>query len=65
MIGTTIRHHRLTRTISVSELAQRAGVSKSYISNLERDVQKNPSLKVIKSIANGLNVHYTELLEEE
>lgn len=65
MIGHTIHHHRIRRDLSLSELSRRSGVSKSYISNLERGKQQNPSLSKIKAISSALNVHYSVLLEEE
>ncbi|MRX72608.1 helix-turn-helix domain-containing protein [Bacillus lacus] len=65
MPGTTIKKLRRERGYSISELAERAGVSKSYLSYIERDVQKNPSLQFLKKISDTLNVDVNHLLTEE
>ncbi|MDF2716869.1 MAG: sinR, partial [Paenibacillus sp.] len=44
MIGERIRVLRLGKGWSISELADKANVAKSYISSMERDIQKNPSI---------------------
>lgn len=62
MIGEKIRVLRLGRGLSVSELAKRSGVSKSYISNIERGVQKNPSYIVMSKLATSLHVPLEDLI---
>lgn len=42
MIGERIKRLRLQKGISLTELAEKAGVAKSYISSIERNLQKNP-----------------------
>ncbi|WP_418789337.1 helix-turn-helix domain-containing protein, partial [Priestia megaterium] len=42
-IGQRIRDLRTKQGISLTELANRAGVAKSYISSVERGIQLNPS----------------------
>ncbi|MCA1021025.1 MULTISPECIES: helix-turn-helix domain-containing protein [Halobacillus] len=61
-IGEKIRVLRTGRGLSVNEFAKRSGVSKSYISNIERGVQKNPSLIVMGKLARTLEVPLEELL---
>ncbi|WP_188454456.1 helix-turn-helix domain-containing protein [Virgibacillus oceani] len=65
MIGERLRKLRQERGYSLSELAERAGVSKSYLSYLERDVKNNPSLQFISKIADTLNVSVEYLLADE
>jgi transcriptional regulator with XRE-family HTH domain len=49
---------------SINELAERAGISKSYLSYIERGIQKNPSLYILSKIANSLETNIEELLGE-
>jgi XRE family transcriptional regulator of biofilm formation len=69
MLGRTIYEIRKQRGLSLTELAERAKISKSYLSNIERDINKNPSIQVIKRIAIVLDTDLkalinTEILEE-
>ncbi|MFT9849613.1 helix-turn-helix domain-containing protein [Aneurinibacillus sp. REN35] len=56
MIGRRLRQLRVEKGLSLSELAERAGVAKSYISSIERDIQKNPSIQFLEKIAAVLHV---------
>ncbi|CAM4097549.1 transcriptional regulator [Bacillus manliponensis] len=62
MIGTNICKLRKKRKLTLSELAEKAKVSKSYLSNIERDINKNPSVQVLKKIALVLDVDLSTLL---
>ncbi|MGI8315742.1 helix-turn-helix domain-containing protein [Halobacillus mangrovi] len=61
-IGQRIRVLRLGKGLSVNEFAKKSKVSKSYISNIERGVQKNPSLIVMSKMAKTLDVPLEDLL---
>ncbi|WP_101842994.1 helix-turn-helix domain-containing protein [Halobacillus sp. Marseille-P3879] len=61
-IGERIRVLRLGKGLSVNQFANQSGVSKSYISNIERGVQKNPSLSVMRKMALTLDVPLEDLL---
>ncbi len=65
MIGDRIRQYRLQKNLSLSELAERAGVAKSYLSAIERYIQVNPSIHVLERLAGVLNVPVHVLIEEE
>jgi len=54
-IGEFIRDLRHNARISLRELADRAGVSNPYLSQIERGLRK-PSAEVLASIANALRV---------
>ncbi|MED1863920.1 helix-turn-helix transcriptional regulator [Fictibacillus nanhaiensis] len=56
MIGRNIHELRVKKGITLSELAKRAKISKSYLSNIERKLNKNPSIHVIEKIAAVLEV---------
>ncbi|AZB43571.1 XRE family transcriptional regulator [Bacillus sp. FJAT-42376] len=64
-VGKRIREIRRQKGYSLSELAELAGVSKSYLSYIERNVQKNPSLQFLSKISETLNIEVNELLGEQ
>ncbi|MFM6355524.1 MAG: helix-turn-helix domain-containing protein [Planktothrix sp.] len=61
-LGILIRRHRMSIRISQEELGLRSHLDRTYISGLERGV-RNPSLTVLVSLASGLNITVSELLE--
>lgn len=69
-IGTFIREQREQAALSIRKLADKAGVSNPYLSQIERGLRK-PSAEILKSIADGLAISaetlYTRagLLDEE
>ncbi|MFT4412601.1 helix-turn-helix domain-containing protein [Fredinandcohnia humi] len=65
MIGERIKSLRRKKRYSITELAKRAGVSKSYLSYIERDVQNNPSLQFLSKIAFTLDTNIEYLLGKE
>ncbi|MFJ8527322.1 helix-turn-helix domain-containing protein [Bacillus sp. NPDC094106] len=65
MIGERIKRLRLQRGISLTELAEKAGVAKSYISSIERNLQKNPSIQFLEKIATVLQIPIDTLLHDE
>ncbi|WP_186349746.1 helix-turn-helix domain-containing protein [Gordonia spumicola] len=54
-IGAFIRTQRLSAQVSLRQLAERAGVSNPYLSQIERGLRK-PSADVLAQIAKGLRV---------
>lgn len=62
MIGKNIYELRRNRGLSLSELSERSGISKSYLSNIERDIHKNPSIQILEKISDVLNVDLMNLL---
>jgi XRE family transcriptional regulator, master regulator for biofilm formation len=64
MIGDRVKKLRLEKKISLSELAEQAGVAKSYLSSLERNLQRNPSIQFLEKIAAVLNVPVDNLIHE-
>jgi XRE family transcriptional regulator, master regulator for biofilm formation len=65
MLGETIRGLRENRGYSISELAKQADVSKSYLSQIERGLQKNPSLQFLNKVALSLDISIDHLLGVE
>lgn len=62
MIGENIKKLRQQKGYSITELADLAGISKSYLSYIERNLQKNPSLDVLSKLAGPLNTSIDVLL---
>lgn len=54
-IGSFIRSQRVAAEVSLRQLAERAGVSNPYLSQIERGLRK-PSADVLAQIAKGLRV---------
>src|SRR4051794_38931639 len=63
-LGARIRAERLERGFSLDELAARARVSRSMLSEVERGA-KVPSVMVLHGIATGLDTTIARLLAEE
>lgn len=60
--GQRVKELRLKQSISQEELAFRCGLSKNYISDVERGT-RNISLKSIEKVADGLAINIKELFE--
>ncbi|KEZ50990.1 helix-turn-helix domain-containing protein [Metabacillus indicus] len=65
MIGERIRKYRKERGLSLSELADRAGVAKSYLSSIERNLQSNPSVQFLEKVSSVLGVSMNTLILED
>lgn len=65
MIGDRVKKLRLEKKMSLSELAEQAGVAKSYLSSLERNLQQNPSIQFLEKISTVLNVPVDHLIHEQ
>ncbi|WP_277680362.1 helix-turn-helix domain-containing protein [Gracilibacillus dipsosauri] len=64
MIGEKIKAFREQKKMSLSELAERSGVAKSYLSSIERNIQSNPSIQVLEKIAGVLGVSTNVLIHD-
>jgi len=63
MIGQVIQRLRQEKRLSLSELADRAGIAKSYLSSIERNIQGNPSIHVLEKICAVLDITVPALLQ--
>ena len=64
MIGKRIQTYRKQKRLSLNELARRAGVAKSYLSSIERNIQSNPSIEFIRKISEVLGVKFEALIKD-
>jgi transcriptional regulator with XRE-family HTH domain len=63
-VGATLQKMRLARGLTLDDLSRAAGVSKSMLSQIERE-QANPTIAVAWRLANALGVSIAELLASE
>jgi transcriptional regulator with XRE-family HTH domain len=61
-VGTFIRNQRERSAMSLRKLADKAGISNPYLSQIERGLRK-PSAEILKSIARGLSIRAESLYE--
>ena len=61
--GQAVRHFREEQGISQEELADRCGLHRTYISDIERGV-RNVSLINIEAISKGLGITLVDLFSE-
>ncbi|MET3106520.1 transcriptional regulator with XRE-family HTH domain [Oxalobacteraceae bacterium GrIS 2.11] len=63
-VGATLQRMRLERGLTLEDLSRTAGVSKSMLSQIERE-KANPTIAVAWRLANALGVDIAELLSSE
>lgn len=63
-VGATLQKLRLKRGLTLEDLSRTAGVSKSMLSQIERE-KANPTIAVAWRLANALGVGIEELLSSE
>lgn len=61
-LAKAVRHFREQANISQEELAERAGIDRTYVSGLERGI-RNPSLLVLVKVAKGLGITLAKLIQ--
>jgi len=63
LLGIAIKTQRASLGISQEELAHRAGLHRTYVSDLERGV-RNPSIESIEKLAGALQISVSKLFED-
>ncbi len=61
-LGTRVRNARLTKGLSLTDLAEKSKISKGYLSLLENGGDVNPTFDVFLKIAKALDVTLADLL---
>ena len=64
ILGKGIRFYRQQRQLSQAALAEKANISITFLSNIERGV-KYPTSNTLSAIANGLGVEVFELFRHD
>lgn len=65
MIGENLKKIRESAGIGLNQLSRMSGVNASYISSLERNEKKNPSVAILDKLATALGIPLDELLSGE
>jgi transcriptional regulator with XRE-family HTH domain len=63
ILGETIRAERIKADLSQEQLAEKAGVARNYIGNIERAEHK-VTLETLGLIAKALNLHVSDLTRD-
>ncbi|RYG20180.1 MAG: XRE family transcriptional regulator [Caulobacteraceae bacterium] len=63
-LGKRVQLLRQRAGVSQEELAERAGIHRTYVSGVERGV-RNPTITVLEKLAKGLGVELGELVSFE
>ena len=62
-IGEIVKNTRLKQNLSQGEVAQKASIQQSYLSHIERDTGRPPSVYVIEKIAFALGLETKKLIK--
>ncbi|MFI8687662.1 helix-turn-helix domain-containing protein [Rossellomorea sp. NPDC077527] len=65
MIGERVKRYRLEKRMSMTELSEKAGVAKSYLSSIERNLQQNPSIQFLEKVSAALRIPIDALLYDQ
>jgi transcriptional regulator with XRE-family HTH domain len=64
-MGLKLKLKRIEKCFKQIELAEQIGISRYYLSGLERDKIKNPNIEVMKKISKVLEVSVQELFFDD
>ncbi|MDV2581276.1 helix-turn-helix domain-containing protein [Alkalibacillus haloalkaliphilus] len=64
MIGERVKNYRKEAGMTLTQLAEEAGIAKSYLSAIERNIQQNPSIQFLEKVANVLNIDVDHLIKD-
>lgn len=62
MLGNQIQKLRREKNLTLSQLAVKTEISKSYLSHIERNIQRNPSIEILTKLASALEVNIQTLI---
>jgi transcriptional regulator with XRE-family HTH domain len=65
MISNRIRELREARGLTQNALAERAGISATFLRNIEKGVTKRPSIVTLEALAGALRVPLSEITGEQ
>lgn len=64
MLGDNIRNIRKDKKISINKLSKITGISLGYLSDLENNKAKNPSIEKLETIAKALDVSVNDFFDK-
>ena len=62
-LGKKVRHYREAQQMGLTELARMAGISRSYLYQIENG-ESSPTVGVVKSLATALGATLSDLVDE-
>lgn len=62
--GEKIKNIRLFKRLGLNETAKKAGISGSYLSNIEKGIKTNPSTETLQKIADALGCSVNEFFDD-
>jgi XRE family transcriptional regulator, master regulator for biofilm formation len=65
MDGKRLKELRRRKGFTLDTLSEQTGISKSYLSLIERDIQSNPSLDILHRLAKTFEVQVEELVKSK
>lgn len=63
-LANEIRRKREEQSLSLNQLAEKSGVSASFIVRIEKGERKNVSIEVLFKLANSLGIEIGQLVEQ-
>lgn len=64
IVGINLKKLRAEKGLTLEEVAEKAGVSKSMISQIERG-SKSPTISILWKICNGIKIPFSELMKTD
>lgn len=63
-LARNLRHRRVSAGLSQEDLAERTGLSQTWISRMEIG-QANPTMETLNTLAEGLSIRVHDLFDDE
>lgn len=63
-LGTRIKKIRESKHMSINELANKSGLSDSYLGRLENGQRRDPSISTVIKMADALNISVEEIIRK-
>jgi transcriptional regulator with XRE-family HTH domain len=64
VIAERVAFYRRERDLSLDEVAERAGMSKSHVWEIEKGRQRNPTVRAVRDLARAFGVSMSAILGE-
>lgn len=65
MLGDNIRRIRKSKKISINNLNKMTGISLGYLSELENNIAKNPTMDILNKLADTLGVSVNDFFKDD
>lgn len=65
MLGNNISKIRKSKGMSLNSFAKEIGISPGYLSDIENNIKKNPSMEILGKISNVFEIPVSHLLSTE